>query len=98
MKNSYLFGTLLSGLLLVGVAEAANCRGNACDVAHVEKRDGCMVIVNDGDRPVKFWYHAGHSPVVYPNSSEIIFIVDAAQRGRNQCVTSIGDHAINFAD
>jgi hypothetical protein len=98
MKNSYLFGTLLSGLLLVGVAEAAKCRGNACDVAHVEMRDGCMVIVNDDDRPVKFYYHAGHSPPVAPHSSEIILKVEAAWRGRNQCMTSIGDHAINFAD
>ena len=74
-KNSYLFGTLPSGLLLVGVAEAAKCRGNACDIAHVEMRDGCMVIVNDDDRPVKFYYHAGHSPPVSPHSSEIIFYI-----------------------
>jgi hypothetical protein len=83
-------------LFLGGVAEAG-CKGNACAVAYLTKQGGCMTVVNNGDKPVQFSSGVGHSPTVYPKSSEKILTIQGAAKGNGECMTSCCDnHTINF--
>jgi hypothetical protein len=97
MKKSHAVVTLIAGLLAVHAAEAGDCSGNACDVAYLTQKNGCMVVVNKSDRKVKFSHGVGHSPEVYPHS-EVTVLTLGAMSGGKQCMTSIGKHTINYAD
>jgi len=40
-------------LSIVGEALATPCSGNACSAITVQKRNGCLILVNGGDKKVR---------------------------------------------
>jgi len=94
-KNiAFVFGLVCA---FSSVAMAADCSGNACGVAYVAKQRGCMVVINNGDRDVKFAAEElGYSLLVYGKTTEVLRTAEAAANKGTECVKSLGKHTINF--
>ena len=85
--------------LIAAQAANAGCSGNACGAGYLTKQNGCMVVVNNSDRPIKFAQGVGHTPTVYPHSTERILSLRGAASGSGECMTSMGkDYKLNYAD
>lgn len=98
MKRFYSFSACFVGFLSVQTAYAG-CTGNACAAGYLTKQDGCMVVVNNSDRPIKFTQGFGHSPTVYPHSSEKVLSIAGAANRTGECMQSLGkDYTLNYAD
>lgn len=98
MKNFYRAASFVFGLSAVQAAYAG-CSGNACDAGYLTKQNGCMVVVNKSDRPIKFTQGVGHAPTVYPHSTEKVLSMAGAMNRTGECMTSLGkDYTLNYAD
>jgi len=77
----------------------AACSGNACADIVVTRKNGCVYIVNNGDRRVKFSRGVGHSPTVYPGEEVKLLSMDGAMKGTGECMRNIGsDWKATYAD
>jgi len=98
MKYVYSFVSFVAGMTIAQVAYAG-CTGNACDAGYLTKQNGCMVVVNNSNRPIKFTQGVGHAPTVYPHSSEKILTLAGAANRTGECMQSMGkDYTLNYAD
>lgn len=91
MKGLLIVATVTVALLFSNFA-FAGCSGNACKDAVLTKQNGCVVIINNGDRPFKFSHGVGHSPKVYPQSKETIFSLSSMMEGRPRCMKNVGNN------
>lgn len=89
-KNLVLIPSVLLFLALANTAYAG-CSGSACKDVVITQKNGCIVIVNDGNRKVKIEFKNTftHSPVVYPRSEKTVYAVQGLSLS-NQCMRSVG--------